>query len=220
MFWLHFFFCGSLCKGYLHSAHSSWAVIAHLISNRSWREDIWHGECSWALAVATAVDVSISALYSMCLVRVVTCTAKKETTPPTHTFTQTQTHSQSSESQPSWTTVCLWWILKPLWNPPPCYAQRRTRSYCGLIQTENNVKHDDMKRTHTHTHTVLMDRQTEWTCTDKRVAPDRKWPETSERGWLLFLGRVCRDQRSTSRKKGTYKKKCFCPSVYRALREM
>lgn len=72
--------------GYLHSAPSSRTIIAHLIPNWSWHEDIRHGECSWTLAVVTAVDVSISALYFMCLVRVVTCTAEKETTPHTHSL--------------------------------------------------------------------------------------------------------------------------------------
>lgn len=74
-------------RGYSHSALSSGTITAHLIPNWSWHEDIRHGECSWTLTIVTAVDVSISALYLMCLVRVVTCTAKKETSPPTYTLT-------------------------------------------------------------------------------------------------------------------------------------
>lgn len=111
----------------------------------------------------------------MYLVRVVTCTAKKETTPPTHTFTHTHrhTHSPLNPNHPGLQCVCDG-SLNPLETPLPVTdAQRRTRSYCGLIQTENNVKHDDMKRTHTHTliHTVLMDRLNE-------PVPTNTWLQT------------------------------------------
>lgn len=105
---------GHLCisterKGYLHSVLSSGTITAHLIPNWSCRDEIRHGECSWTLTVMTAVDVLISALYLVCLMRVVTCTAKKEASPPTHTYTHTDlnTHKQSSECQPSWTSVCF-----------------------------------------------------------------------------------------------------------------
>lgn len=114
-------------KGYLHSALSIGTVTAHLIPNWSWHEDIRQRECSWTLTVATAVDVSISALYLMCLVRVVTCTAKKETIPPT------LTHSQSPECHPSWTTVGLWLTLKPHEPPPPSY--RCPETDLGLLWT-------------------------------------------------------------------------------------
>ncbi len=78
-------FISSERKGHLHSALSSGTITAHLIPNWSCRDEIRHGECSWTLTVTTAVDVSISALYLVCLMRVLTCTAKKEISPPTHT---------------------------------------------------------------------------------------------------------------------------------------
>lgn len=97
----------------------------------------------------------------MYLVRVVTCTAKKETTPP-HTLLHTHrhTHSPLNPNHPGLHTVVqdhkhtvCDGSLNPLETPLPVTdAQRRTRSYCGLIQTENNVKHDDMKRTYTHSY--------------------------------------------------------------------
>lgn len=137
-------------EGYLHSALSGETITAHLIPNWSWREDIRHRECSWTLTVATAVDVSISALYLMCLVRVVTCTAKKETTPPTHTLTR---------SQSSWMPTildCSVFLTHPKSPVEPLIltdAQRLTQGYCGLIQRKSTVKHTISKRRHTHTHT-------------------------------------------------------------------
>lgn len=107
-FWLSSFRClfvALVRNGYLHSALCSGTQTEHLIPNRSWHEDIRHGECSWTLTVTTAVDVSISALYLMCLVRVVTCTAKKETRPPTHTYTHTL-HSPLNASHDRRQCVC------------------------------------------------------------------------------------------------------------------
>lgn len=61
--------CSSPLKreGDLHSALSGRTITAHLIPNWSWREDIRNGECSWTLTAPTAVDVSISALYLICM---------------------------------------------------------------------------------------------------------------------------------------------------------
>ena len=144
----------------MHSALSSGTMIAHLISNWSWHEDMTHGECSWTLTVATAVDVPISALYLLCLVRVVIYTAKKETTPPPHTHTHTRfthTHSPMNANHPGLQCVCDAPLMEPL---PLTDAQRLTQGHCGLIQRKSTVKHTNTKRTDTHSVNGRMDRQT------------------------------------------------------------
>lgn len=101
--------CSSLYerKGYLHSALSSRTITAHLNSNWSWHEDIRHGECSWTLTVATAVDVSRSALYLNVFGEGGNLHCQ-EGNYPSRTYTDTDTLSQSSECQPFGTAVCLW----------------------------------------------------------------------------------------------------------------
>lgn len=116
-------------KGYLDSTLSIGTVTAHLIPNWSRREDIRQWECSWTLTVATAVDVSISALYLKCLVRVVTCTAKKETTPP-HRHINTLMVLLMPPIQDY--SVFVTHTETP-WNPPPSY--RCPETDLGLLWT-------------------------------------------------------------------------------------
>lgn len=86
-------------------------LTAHLNSNWSWHKDIRHGECSWTLTVATAVDVSGSALYLNVFGESGNLHCQ-EGNRPSHTYADMDTLSQSSECQPCWTAV----RLTP-WNP-------------------------------------------------------------------------------------------------------
>lgn len=73
----------------LHSALRSRTITAHLNSNWSRHEDIRHGECSES-SLSRPLWMFQEVLYIlMCWMRVVTCTAKKESAPPEHPLTHT-----------------------------------------------------------------------------------------------------------------------------------
>lgn len=150
-------------NGYLHSGLRSGTVIAHLIPNWSWREDIRHGECSWTLTDATAVDVSTSALYFMCLCeggnlhcQERTPTSLSLSLPPT----PLHTHSPLNANHPGQQCVCGS-PLNPMNTPSSPYRCPETDP--GLLWTyakEEHCKTHLYKKEHTHTHTVVIE---EWT---------------------------------------------------------
>lgn len=182
VFWLSPFGL-TLKNGYLHSGLSSGTVIAHLIPNWSWREDIRHGECSWTLTDATAVDVSISALYFMCL-----CEGGnlhcQERPPP----------SLSVPCSPSYTLTVLWKPNHPgqqCVSVPPLNPVNTTSSRyrCpetdpGLLWTYAKVEHCKThlyKADNTHAQCWWKNGQTNFSCDDKLLVPGGKQPWASER---------------------------------------
>lgn len=131
----------------------------------------------------------------------------QEGTFPSHTHR----HSQSSESQPSWTTVCLWWTPELHETPPPTDALRLTPGLLWTYTEEEHCKtHRHKKNTRTHTECWWKNGQTDRLLTNCWLqAGSSREPLKG----VVFLECVCRDQRSTARKKEEDKDSSVFPSL-------
>lgn len=186
-------------------AFSSFAAEQKLLTWSQIEADVKtlrHGECSWTLTVTTAVDVSISALYLTCLVRVITCTAKKEICPPMQFYSH-----KSAECQPSWTILCFWTPNTPIpmpreWPRATVDLSRGRALYCTTLRLLQKKR------------LVQCWWKNEWirgslpcwlTAGPRREAAANQ----RKRAGFMISGCVCRDQRSPARRIRRTKIHCF-----------
>lgn len=140
----------------------------------------------------------------MCMARVGTCTAKKETT-----LSHTNTHLLTVLWMPTILDHSV--FVTPL-NPnkplPLTDAQRLTRGYCGLIQRKSTVKHNNTKRWHTQCWWKIG--LTDWLLPCWQTAGSIS-ESKSVKGLAFVFGTCLSGPEEHSEKEGEDKDTLFCP---------